>query len=188
MLFASSIKVESAGDSDVVRVAGRVAAYKRSPIRRSKTSRTTSMAESSGRLRAVVLRERLLTDSSKRNIAKDVQSVVVSCSSVCTDGEQGGEDSFYFVSGGALALNAAGTTNIREGIAPISVWLGITPERNFGIRPSPGVACLCGAVCHITPGSPSPASFVLIDSPKQKLRTHPSCCCLLHVINSHEWA
>lgn len=45
VLFASSIKFERAGDSDVVRVAGRVAAYKRSPIRRSKTSRTTSMAE-----------------------------------------------------------------------------------------------------------------------------------------------
>jgi hypothetical protein len=39
-----------------VRVAGRVAAYKRSPIRRSKTSRTTSIAESSGRLRAGVFK------------------------------------------------------------------------------------------------------------------------------------
>jgi hypothetical protein len=69
--------------------------------------------------------------------------------------EQEGENSFYFVTGGLLALKTTGTNIIREGIPPIRVWLAITPERNFGIRPSPGVACVCGAVCHITPGSPT---------------------------------
>lgn len=56
VLFASSTNVERAGDSDVANVAGSVAAYKRSPIRRSKISRTTSMAESSGLLRADVFK------------------------------------------------------------------------------------------------------------------------------------
>lgn len=47
VLFVPSANAEKEGD--VVSDAGRAAAYKRSPIRKSKTSRTTSMASSERR-------------------------------------------------------------------------------------------------------------------------------------------